>query len=143
MVAPVRPLFGASTAVTIKKIRERMFWTTPQLWVDDYTCWTVDRPTGWSDGTSIEAKAMVGEGRGKLRANGAGGPQSGDNVIHIESPYRFRTWADAPIETGHLLVVNEERLFRVDITKPGDADKLHMDVYLTELFLTPMPGVTP
>lgn len=110
---------------------------------DAYDCWKVNRPAGWADGTGAEAQEKIESGAGKLYANGAGGPQSGDLVISIESPYRFRTLADAAIESGHLLVLNGQRLFRVDVAKRENVDDELMDVYLTELFSTPMPVALP
>lgn len=109
--------------------------------MDVYVCWTVDRSDGWADRDSIEAQAIVEEGTGKIHENGKGGPQSGELVIHLESPYRLQTVATTAIESGNLLVLNEKRLFRVDIGKPEDAEDQLVDVYLTELFSTPMPEV--
>lgn len=137
----VRPLFSAATAAKLKVVRERGFETIRLFHDDAYACWTVNRSAGWADSTSIEAQAIVESGLGKLYANGKGGPQSGEMVIHLESPYRFRTLTTANIHAGNLLVINEDRLFRVDITKPEDTDDLLMDVYLTELFSTPKPEV--
>ena len=108
---------------------------------DTYTCWTVNRSTGWEDGESVEAKAVVESGTGKLRANGIGGPRATEMVISLESPYVFRTLASAAIAPGNLLVINATRLFRVDTTKPEHSDDLLMDVGVTELFTTPMPEV--
>jgi hypothetical protein len=106
---------------------------------DAYQCWRVNRPAGWKDSTDVEAQALVESGTGRLKANGAGGPQTGEMVITIESPYRFTTLADAAIETGHLLVINGQRLFRVDLPKRAGETDLLMQVYVTELFQTPMP----
>lgn len=108
---------------------------------DQFCCWEVDRPHGWQDSTSIEGQRITCYGWGKLYPNGVGGPAGGDMVIHVESPYRFRAQAVDPIETGNLLVLNGSRLFRVDTTKVGEGESVLMDVYLTELFLTPMPGM--
>lgn len=110
---------------------------------DAYACWTVNRSAGWADGAGVEAQELVETGTGKLYANGAGGPQSGEMVIHVESPYRFRTVATAQIETGNLLVLNGDRLFRVDVAKREHVDDELMDVYLTELFSTPLPTGGP
>ena len=113
-----------------------------ELHTDAYTCWTVNRPAGWADGTDVEAQAVVASGTGKLYANGAGGPIAAEGmVIHTESPYRFRTFASDPVENGHLVAINDARLFRVDVVKREGADDRLMDVYLTELFATPMPEV--
>ena len=110
-----------------------------ELHTDTYACYATNRGAAWEDGTDVETTALVETGTGKLYAHGAGGPQAGDTVIHVESPYRFRTTADSAIDTGHLLVVNGARLFRVDVPKrEADADLL-MDVYVTELVATPMP----
>lgn len=106
---------------------------------DEYVCWTVNRPAGWSDGQGVEAEQVVETGTGKLYANGAGRPQSGDLVIHIESPYRFRTLTTTAIASGNLLVLNGERLFRVDVAKPEHVNDQLVNVYMTELFSTPMP----
>lgn len=106
---------------------------------DTYVCWTVNRPPGWADGTDTEAQAIVELGTGRLKENGPGGPTSGEQVIHVESPYRFTTLATSQIDTGHLLVINGDRLFRVDVGKREDSDDVLMRVYLTELFNTPMP----
>jgi len=112
-----------------------------ELHTDTYTCWTVNRPAGWADSTSVEALAVVETGTGKLRANGIGGPQTGEMVVNIESPFVFRTAATDGIQPGNLLVINGERLFRVDNPKPEyGADRL-MSVGVTELFQTPMPEV--
>lgn len=108
---------------------------------DTFDCWTVNRPAGWSDSDSVEVKTKKGNGRGKLYANGAGRPQGSEMVIHLESPYRFRTVSDAPIESGNLLVINGERVFRVDVAKPEHAEDVLMDVYVSELFSTPNPEV--
>lgn len=110
---------------------------------DTYTCWTVNRSAGWADSTSVEAQEKTSSGAGKLYASGVGGPQSGEMVVYLESPYRFRTLATAEIETGNLLVINGDRLFRVDIAKREHVDDQLMDVYLTELFTTPMPEGAP
>ncbi len=108
---------------------------------DVYECWTVNRGAGWPDSTQVEALEVVETGTGKLYANGAGRPQAGDLVINLESPYRFRTVATTGIRSGHLLVINGTRLFRVDVVKPEAADDLLVDIYLTELFSTQMPEV--
>lgn len=110
------------------------------LHTDVYACWTVNRPVGWADSASVESQGQIGVGTGKLYEQGAGGPQSGEQVIHVESPYRFRTLTTSPIDTGHLLVVNGQRLFRVDVVKRESDDDRLMNGYLTELFNTPMPG---
>ena len=112
-----------------------------ELHTDTYDCWTVNRPAGWADSTSVEAKAIVGSGTGKLRANGIGGPQAGEMVISIESPFVFRTESTDTIRPGNLLIVNGTRLFRVDNPKPEYGADLLMDVGVTELFQTPMPAV--
>lgn len=109
--------------------------------MDAYACWTVNRSSGWADGNGVEAQSILETGFGKIYANGAGGPQGGDMVVHLESPYRFRTHTTANIESGNLLVINGDRLFRVDVGKPEDAEDHLMDVYLTEMFSTPMPEV--
>ena len=137
----VRPLFPAATAAKLKVVRARGFETIRLFHDDAYACWTVNRSAGWADNTAVEAQAAVETGYGKLYANGKGGPQSGEMVIHLESPYRFRALATANIVSGNLLVINTDRLFRVDIVKPEDTDDLLMDVYLTELFNTPIPEV--
>ena len=115
-------------------------------WHDDaYDCWRVNRPAGWADSTAIEAQELIESGSGKLYANGGGGPQSGEIVISIESPYRFRTVSDSLISAGHLLVLSgvqpdkPTRLFRVDLAKRESVDDELMDVYLSELFSTPLP----
>lgn len=105
---------------------------------DQYECWRVNRGESWADSTAVEAQERVETGRGKLYTNGIGGPQGGDMVIHVESPYRLRTVSESGIETGHLLVIGDRR-FRVDVTKRADIDDRLMDVYLTELFSTPFP----
>lgn len=133
------PLLSPATVAQLKQVRQEGFATVRLFHDDTYDCWTVNRDAGWADSTAVEAQTIVESGTGKLYANGAGGPQSGEMVITVESPYRFRTLATAEIETGHLLVINGTRLFRVDVAKREDvADEL-MDVYLTELFTTPMP----
>lgn len=108
---------------------------------DTYVCWAVNRPAGWQDGATVEAQEVVETGTGKLYANGAGRPQASDLVISLESPYRFRTLTTSRIKSGNLLVINDTRLFRVDIAKPEDAGDQLVDVYLTELFSTRMPEV--
>lgn len=107
---------------------------------DEYVCWTVNRPVGWADGSTVEALAVVDRGRGMLRANGKGGPESREIIVHLESPYRLQTVAEASIQSGNLIVLNGERVFRVDVGKPEDHEDLLMDVYLTELFVTPKPA---
>ena len=107
---------------------------------DTYDCWTVNRGIGWADNTAVEAVELVESGTCRLYPNGAGGPQSGEMVIHVESPYRVRTLATSSIDAGHLLVINGARLFRVDVAKRGKTEDVLVDVYLTELFATPMPG---
>ena len=139
---------GASTAAAIQAARQRAKATAGVIrFVDTYTAWEVNRPAGWSDGSTVEAKAQVETGVGRLIEQGAGGPQGGETVIHVESPYRFQTYAFDPdtliasgIATGNLLVVNGARLFRVDAIKRSDSDNPLMNVYVTELFSTPMPG---
>lgn len=130
-------------AARIKALDQRGF-DTDELFMDDtYECWTVNRPAGWADGAAVEAQRRTVSGLGRLSANGAGGPQAGELVIHVESPYRFQVHATAPIESGNLLVINGTRLFRVDVVKRGDIKARFMDVYLTELFSTPMPEEAP
>lgn len=138
----VRPLFSPNTAAKLKHLRQRGFETVRMFHDDAYACWVVNRPAGWVDGDALEAQQLVASGVGKLYANGKGGPQAGDMVIHLESPYRFRTLASDPIEAGNLLVLNASRVFRVDVVKPEDVDDQLMDVYLTEMFTTPIPEVT-
>ncbi len=110
------------------------------IYTGPFQFWTVNRPAGWEDGVGIETQGRIGAGTGKLYEQGAGGPQTGEQVIHIESPYRFRTEASHAIETGHMLVLDTGRRFRVDLPKREGDDDLLMNVYLTELFNTPMPG---
>lgn len=124
-----------------------------ELHTDTYTCWTVNRPAGWADSTSVEALGVVESGTGKLRANGVGGPQTGEMVVSLESPFVFRTEAwrphpDVPelrmetdIQPGNLLVINDTRLFRVDTPKPEYGDDRLISIGVTELFQTPMPEV--
>lgn len=106
---------------------------------DAYVCWTVNRDAGWEDGDSVETQGIVETGTGKLSEGGVGGPVAGEGVIHIESPYRFRTLATSAIEPGHLLVINGSRVFRVDDARREHADDILMTVYVTELFNTPLP----
>ncbi len=136
----VAPLLNARQVARLKVTRQRGFETVQRFWDDHYECWTVNRPAGWEDGAGVESQKRIGGGAGKLYEQGAGGPQSGEQVIHIESPYRLRTMAVSLIDTGHLLVINGARLFRVDVVKPESDDDPLMNVYLTELFNTPMPG---
>lgn len=117
---------------------------------DSYACWKVDRESGWPDGTQVETDKASGSGTGKLYANGSGGPQSSEMVVFVDSPYRFRTLVTAGIDIGDLMVIQvgdepsgKKRLFRVDVTKPAGIDAVLMDVYLTELFSTPLPKVVP
>ena len=139
MIHP-EPYVGAGTVATIRAAKARARATTAAItFADTYTCWRVNRPAGWEDSTSVETQGLVESGVGRLRPNGAGGPITGEMVIAVESPYRLRTWADALIDTGHLLVVNGARLFRVDLPKRGGAGDPLMDVYVTELFKTPLP----
>ncbi len=136
----VRPLLSARQVARIKVTRQRGFETVQRFWEGPFQFWTVNRPAGWEDGVGVETQGRIGGGIGKLYEQGAGGPQSGEQVIHIESPYRFRTESSHAIETGHMLVLDNGRRFRVDLPKrEGDDDPL-MNVYLTELFNTPMPG---
>lgn len=108
---------------------------------DAYECWRVDRPAGWADSKAVEAQELIEAGTGRLYANGPGGPQGGEMVISIESPYRLRTLSDSLIDSGHLLVIGNRR-FRVDIAKRRGDEPL-MDAYLSELFSTPLPGSAP
>lgn len=147
------PLFSAATAARLKTIRQDGFETVRMFHDDTYTCWTVNRPAGWADSTSVEAQAPVETGTGKLYAQGVGRPQTAEMVVALESGYRFRTlawWAhpdfpelsvDTAIAPGTLLVINGDRRFRVDDVKREDVDDRLMDAYLTELFQTPMPEV--
>lgn len=137
----VAPLLDAQSAAEFQAaLHQLQADIHARLYTDAYQCWTVNRPAGWKDSTDVEAQALVESGTGRLKANGAGGPQTGEMVITIESPYRFTTLADAAIETGHLLVINGQRLFRVDLPKRAGETDLLMQVYVTELFQTPMPG---
>lgn len=106
-----------------------------------YQCYRINRDAGWEDGIGVEGAELVATGTGSLIPNGAGGPQASENVIHLESPYRFRTVADDDIQDGDLLVLDGTRRFRVDVCKRRGDDKYLMTVYLTELFVTPMPEV--
>lgn len=134
-------LDSATAKIFSDSIREFQLDIHREWHRDTYVCWTVNRPAGWADGAAVEAEAVVGTGVGKLYANGAGRPQAGDLVIHLESPYRFRTLTTNVIESGNLLVLNGERLFRVDVAKPEDINDQLVDVYMTELFSTPIPEV--
>lgn len=119
-----------------------------ELHTDTYDCWRVNRPAGWADSTTVEAQELIASDTGRLYEEGAGGPQVNE-VIALESPYRFRTEADAPIEAGHLLVITvngahpdiarprSTHLFRVDVTKPTGREL--MNVYLAKLTNTPLP----
>lgn len=133
------PLFSAATAARLKAIRQDGFDTIRMFHDDTFACWETDRGVDWADDGSAEGQRLVVSGTGRLYEHGPGGDVSGENVIHVESPYRFRTLADAAIEPGNLLVINETRLFRVESTKPEDTDDRLMNVYLMELFNTPMP----
>ena len=136
----LKPRVAASFTQTIQQLQQDVH----EGWHHDtFDVWTVNRSAGWADGAGVEAQVKVASDVGRLYANGAGGPQAGEMVINIESPYLLRTVASAPIESGHLLVINGTRLFRVDVAKPEGVDNLLMDVYLTELFSTPMPEEAP
>lgn len=135
------PLFSAATAARLKTIRQDGFETVRMFHDDTYTCWTVNRPAGWADSTSVEAQATVETGTGKLYAQGVGRPQTAEMVVALESGYRFRTLATSAIAPGTLLVINGDRRFRVDDVKREDVDDRLMDAYLTELVQTPMPEV--
>jgi hypothetical protein len=110
------------------------------LHTDTYTVWRVSRDGTWVSSTDAETRGLVASGTGKLYENGAGGPTSGDTVIHIESPYRLRTTADVDIQDGDWLVLNGTRVFRVEVGKrEAEADTL-MNVYLAELFGVEVPA---
>lgn len=141
MVAP--SFLNARQVARLKSLRQRGFTTVRQFHDDTFQAWTVDRDPDWADTGDVEADRLVASGTGRLYEDGPGGPRSGENVIHVQSPYRFRTLADAPISAGMLLVVNGTRLFRVDDAKREDADDRLMNVYLTELVNTPMPSTPP
>src|SRR5665811_2250052 len=132
----VRILDAASAAEFTSSIAQLQDDVHTFLHTDAYTCWAVNRPAGWVDGDGAEGTDPIGAGTGKLYENGAGGPQSGEQVIHVESPYRFRTLSTAQIDTSNLLVINGDRLFRVDIGKREAKTDLLMNVYVTELFST-------
>lgn len=139
----VGPLLRPSTVSRLKNLRARGFATIREFHDDAYTVWKLNRASNWEDGTSVDGATSIESGTGKLYSNGAGRPQGVEGMIHLESPYRFRCLATAQIESGNLLVLNGARLFRVDIGKPEDVDDDLMDVFLSELFNTPMPEVTP
>lgn len=129
----VSPFLSSATATKIRALAQRGQATTAQFFTDTYAAYEVNRPEGWATGTVQESDVLRGTGTGKLRANGAGGPQAGEHVITIESPYVFRTWAAEPIQTGDELIVNGDRIFRVDLAKREGDDDLLMDVYCTEI----------
>jgi quercetin dioxygenase-like cupin family protein len=91
------------------------------------------------------------EGKGELIEAGSGGPQLGEAVIHVESPYRFQTVASAfetvPRIAGHsepdvthcVMVINGTRLFQIDALKVESAHDLIVNVYLSERFDDPLP----
>lgn len=154
----VAPLYSNRTQRRINSAFRRLDWTFYLNYADEYDCWRVNRGPGWADSTAVEATERIGHGMGDLIPQGPGGPQASEMVISLESPYRFNTLAFDPetndpvrIESGHLLAIRGhadngqsetgQRLFRVDLVKRGRDTDLLMDVYLTELFSTPMPGV--
>jgi hypothetical protein len=140
-VVVVERLLDAADAALFKgSIRQLQEDFYAGLYEDAYTCWTVNRDAGWEDSDAVETQVQVETGIGKLRANGPGGPQGEEGIIHLASPYRLRTLTTSLIEPGHLLVINGDRKFRVDAAKREHAADYLMDVYLTELFATPMPG---
>src|SRR5215204_3222797 len=94
----VTPFLSTATASRIKTLRERGQATVRQFHDDTYAAWEIDRPDGmtsWDDGTADERWVAVGAGTGRLYENGQGGPVADETVISIESPYRFRTLAEA------------------------------------------------
>lgn len=138
----VRTVLNKRTAKMFTETIQQFQRDVHREWhTDTYECWKVSRPEGWVDDEHVEADIILESGFGKLYANGKGGPQTGEMVIHLESPYRFRTLTTADIQSGNLMVINGSRVFRVDITKPEHDGDVLMDVYLTELFNTPVPEV--
>lgn len=150
-----RSLLGPRQVTRLKHLRQRGFTTARRFHDDAFVCWRTVRSSDWGTTTTPEADEVVMSGTGRLYENGPGGPIAGENVIHIESPYRFRTAAwmvdpndvDAviavPIESGHELVINGDRLFRVESVKREDDDDQLVNVFLAELVNTDLPEVTP
>lgn len=127
-----------------------------ELHTDTFTLYRVERPTGtWDSGTAAESWTVLASGTGKLAEQGPGGPSMGDGVIYPESPYQFRTLAasfaalpresdtSAPDPSHAWLVVNGNRLFKVEMVKlEADRDLLGT-AFVREVFDRALPGVTP
>lgn len=143
----VTPLFSPAQATRLKVIRDRGAGTVRLFHDDSYAVWIRVRPDGagasWDDGTTGERWEQNGAGTGKLYENGAGGPTTGEDVIYVESPYRFRTLTSAAFDTTMHLVINGQRLFRVDAFKVEDIDDRLANAYLSELLDHPLPVPTP
>lgn len=127
-----------------------------ELHTDTYTLWIVERPAGtWDTGAAPETWTVLGAGTCKLAEHGPGGPRMGDGVIYPESPYQVRMLADAfdglpraagestPDPSHAWLVINGDRLFKVEMVKTeADRDVLGT-AYVREVFDRTLPGVTP
>lgn len=121
---------GAIFRDTLRQLQEDVH---TELHTDAYAVWRVSRGGTWVSDISAEARSLVEIGTGKLYENGAGGPQAGEMVIHVESPYRFRTLATADIEDGDWIVLNEDRVFAVDVGKRESVSDVLMNVYMAEI----------
>lgn len=119
--------------------------------MDGFEIWKPSRPANqWDNGTSVETLALLTSNTGKLYANGPGGPMTNEDVVFVESAYRFRTYTSVvegfhapgdgtPDVTGMFLVVNRSRIFVIDNAKPEDDEDWLIDLYLTEMVGKPIP----
>ena len=131
-----------------------------ELHTDTYTLYRVERPAGsWDTGTAGEAVTALGGGTCKLAENGPGGPSMGDGIIYPESPYQVRTLAtafdplprdpdtSAPDPSHVWMVINGDRLFKVEMVKVEAGRDLLATAYVREVFDRTLPiaspGVTP
>ena len=127
-----------------------------ELHTDTFTLYRVERPAGaWDAGTAGETWEVLASGTCSLKAQGPGGPSMGEGIVYPESPYRVRLMADAvdtlPREPGtsspdpsHAwMVINGDRLFKVEMIKVGAERSLLATAYVREVFDRDLPGVTP
>ena len=115
------------------------------FWDVSWVAWVKVRPEdgdedSWTGGTARETWHATGTiGTGRLRENGQGGPVVGENVIYQQAPYRLRTDVSPALDATMWLVVDGDRLFKVNGFTDRGGERQHGHAYLTEIFGEALP----
>lgn len=134
---------GVNAAQSIKQAFRNLEKTIEVVfWDVQWHAFIKARDADWDTGVADEEWVYVDSGIGRLRENGLSGREASQDIIFMDSPYRLRTIATAPL-TDYTWIVINDRFFRVDAFKPREGERTHANAYLTEVFHSDDVPVVP